>query len=134
MGFVHLRGEQGRLEIHYDADRGKWYAHMSFKVSKKTVRMERKPVPQQPKGCLVAGIDIGINNLSKTVIYIKDYLTRLVNSRRLKAISHYWRMKIAECQSTLNKYGLKTSKRLRLMYSRWGRQVRSYINAKVKKP
>ena len=107
---------------------------MSFKVSKKTVRRERRPVSQQPKGGLVAGIDISINNLVVLVIYIKDRLTRLVNGRRLKATSHYWRMKIAEYQSTLNKYGLKTSKRLRLMYSRWGRQVRSYINAKVKKP
>jgi len=87
-------------------------------------------VPQQPRGNLVAGIDIGINNLM--AIYIENGLTRLVNGRPLKAISHYWRMKIAEYQPTLNKYGLKTSKRLRLMYSRWRRQVRSYINTKVR--
>jgi putative transposase len=37
-GLVHLRGEQGRLEMHYDPDRKKWYAHISFEVSEKTIR------------------------------------------------------------------------------------------------
>jgi putative transposase len=32
----------------------------------------------------------------------------------------------------LNKYGLETSKRLGRMYTKWKRQVRSYINAKVR--
>ncbi|MEM1605407.1 MAG: hypothetical protein QXW41_04115, partial [Fervidicoccaceae archaeon] len=32
-GLVHLKGEQGRLEIHYDQDRKKWHAHISFEVS-----------------------------------------------------------------------------------------------------
>jgi len=50
----------------------------------------------------------------------------------LKAISHYWRKRIARYQSTLNRYGLKTSRRLRLMYSRWRRQIKSYIDGKVR--
>jgi putative transposase len=29
-GLMHLKGEQGRLEIHYDPDRKRWYAHISF--------------------------------------------------------------------------------------------------------
>jgi putative transposase len=37
-GLIHLRGGQGRLEIHYDQDRRKWYAHISFKVSEKDIR------------------------------------------------------------------------------------------------
>jgi len=37
-GLIHLRGEQGRLEIHYDADRRKWYAYVSFKVYEKAVK------------------------------------------------------------------------------------------------
>jgi putative transposase len=65
-------------------------------------------------------------------IYVEDGLMRLVNGRPLKAISHYWRMRIAEYQSTLNKYGLKTYRRLRLMYSRWRRQVRHYIDVEVR--
>ncbi len=62
----------------------------------------------------MAGIDIGINNLM--AVYMENGLTKLVNGRPLKAISRYWRRKIAEYQSTLNSYGLKTSKKLRRMY------------------
>jgi putative transposase len=130
-GPIHLRGERGGIEIRYDADKGKWYAHIAFsKISEKMVREEWRQVPQQPRGNLTAGIDIGINNL--LAIYVEDGLTMLVNGRPLKAISHYWRMRIAEYQSTLNKYGLKTSKRLGWMYSRWRRQVKSYIDTKVR--
>jgi putative transposase len=32
----------------------------------------------------------------------------------------------------LNKYGLKTSRRLRSMYSKWRRQVKSYIDSRVR--
>jgi len=60
-------------------------------------------------------------------IYVENGLRKLINGRPLKAISHYWRMRIAEYQSMLNGYGLKTSKRLRLMYSKWRRQARDYI-------
>jgi putative transposase len=31
-------GEQGRLEIHYDQARRRWYAHISFEASEKAVR------------------------------------------------------------------------------------------------
>jgi len=65
-------------------------------------------------------------------IHVENGLTKLINGRPLKAISHYWRMRIAEYQSMLNGYGLKTSKRLRRMHSKWRRQIRDYINAKVR--
>jgi putative transposase len=129
-GSIHLRGEQGRLEIHYDQDRKRWYAHISFEVLEKAVRGGWTSVPKRPRGDLVAGIDIGVNNL--VAIYVKNGLTKLVNGRPLKATSHYWRMRIAEYQSTLNKYGLKTSRRLRSMYSKWRRQVKSYIDSMVR--
>jgi putative transposase len=129
-GSIHLRGERGELRIRYDTDRGKWYAHIAFEISEKAVRREWRPVPQQPKGNLAAGIDIGVNNL--LAIYVENCLTMLVNGRPLKAISHYWRMRIAKYGSTLNGYGLKTSKRLRRMYMKWRRQVRHYIDAKVR--
>jgi putative transposase len=79
---------------------------------------------------LVASIDIGINNL--ITIYVENRLTKLVNGRPLKAISHYWRMRIAKYRSTLNKYGLKTSRRFRLMYSKWRGQVKSCIDVRVR--
>ncbi|MCC6015427.1 MAG: transposase [Desulfurococcaceae archaeon] len=129
-GLIHLRGEQGRLEIRYDQDRRKWYAHISFDASEKAIRGVWASVPRSPRGNLVAGIDIGINNLM--AIYVENNLTKLVNGRPLKAISHYWRMRIAEYQSMLNKYGLKTSRTLRAMYSKWRRQVKSYVDSRVR--
>jgi putative transposase len=129
-GPIHLKSEQGALEIRYDSDRKKWHAHVSFEVSEKAVRGEWRQVPQQSKGNLAAGIDVGINNLM--AIYVEDGLTTLVNGRPLKATSHYWRMRIAEYQSTLNRYGLKTSRRLGRMYMKWRRQIRHYIDAKVR--
>ena len=39
---------------------------------------------------------------------------------------------VEEAQSTLNRYGLKNSKRLSQMYVKWRRQVRHYIDAKVR--
>ncbi|MCC6054918.1 MAG: transposase, partial [Thermosphaera sp.] len=129
-GLVHLRGEQGRLEIHYDQDRGKWYAHISFEVSEKAIRGIWASIPKRPRGDLVAGIDIGINNLM--AIYVENGLVKLVNGRPLKAVSHYWRMGIAEYQSTLNGYGLRMSRRLRSMYSKWRRWVKAYIDSRVR--
>ena len=65
-------------------------------------------------------------------VYIENGLTKLVNGKPLKAISHYWQRRIAEHQSTLNRYGLKASRRLRKMYSRWRRQMKSCIDAKLR--
>jgi len=59
-------------------------------------------------------------------------LAKLVNGRPLKAISHYWRSKIAGYQSTLNRCGSKTSRRLKAMYSRWRSHVKSYVDSKVR--
>jgi putative transposase len=129
-GLIHLKGDQGRLEIHYDPDRRKWCAHISFEVGEKAVRGVWASVPRKPRGDLAAGIDIGVNNLM--AIYVENGLAKLVNGRPLKAISHYWRMRIAEYQSMLNKYGLKSSRRLRAMYSKWRRQIKAYIDSKVR--
>jgi putative transposase len=130
-GPIYLRGERGELRIRYDADRKKWYASIAFsKVSEKMVRGEWRPVPWQPKGNLTAGIGPGINNL--LAIYVENGLTKLINGKPLKSISYYWRKKISKYQSTLNKYDLETSKRLRRMYGKWQRQVKHYIDAKVR--
>jgi len=40
-----LREEQGRLEIHYDQARRRWYAHIAFEASEKAVRGEWTPTP-----------------------------------------------------------------------------------------
>jgi putative transposase len=129
-GLINLKGERGRLEMHYDQDRRKWYAYISFEVSGKAVRGVWASIPRKPRGNLAAGIDIGINNLM--AVYVENGLVKLVNGRPLKAMSHYWRVRIAEHQSALSKYGLKTSRRLRSMYSNWRRQVKAYVDSRVR--
>ena len=86
--------------------------------------------PAKPKGNLTAGIDIGVNNL--IAVYVESGLAKLVNGRPLKAVSHYWRSKISGYQSTLNKCGSKTSRKLKTMYSRWRMQVKSYVDSKIR--
>jgi putative transposase len=130
-GLVYVKGKQGRMEIHYDPDSKKWYAHITFEVSEKAIRDEWRKVPLTPRGNLRAGIDIGINNLF--AVYIESGTSFLINGRPLKAISYYWMRRITEYQSMLNKYGLRTSRRLRLMYKKWRRQVRHYINNAVRR-
>jgi len=129
-GLIHLREEQGRLEIRYDQARRRWYAHIAFEASEKAVRGEWTPIPAKPKGGLTAGIDIGVNNLM--AVYVESGLAKLVNGRPLKAISHYWRSRIAGYQSKLNKCGSKTSRKLKAMYSRWRSQIKSYVDSRVR--
>jgi len=66
------------------------------------------------------------------VVYVEDGSALIVSGRPLKSISFYWRKKIADYQSTLNMYGLKTSRRLRRMYKKWRRQVKNYIDWAVR--
>jgi len=113
-GLIHPKGKQGRIEIHYDSDERRWYAYISFEVNEKVVRGVCMKIPQIPRGDLRAGVDIGINNLF--AVYVESGISLLVNGRPLKSISHYWRERIARYQSTINKYGVKSSHKLRLMY------------------
>jgi len=130
-GLVHLKGKQGRLEIHYDSDTKTWYAYMPFEVEEKAVRGFWRKVPQASKGNLRAGIDLGVNNLF--AVYVENGFSALVNGRSLKSISHYWRERIAKYQSIINKYGVKVSRKLRVMYDKWRRQVKSLIDTKVRR-
>ena len=59
-------------------------------------------------------------------------MAKLVNGRPLKAISHYWRSRIAGYQSKLNRCGSKTSRKLKTMYSRWRSHVKSYVDSRVR--
>jgi len=91
------------------------------------VRGEWRQVPRQPKGNLTAGVDIGINNLM--AIYVENGLTMLFNGRPLKSISYYWRKKVAEYQSTLNKgMAWRRPRGLGGCTSKWRRQIRHYID------
>ena len=130
-GLIHLKGKQGRLEIHYDSDTRTWYAHISFEVEEKAVRGKWRKIPLTPKGNLKAGIDLGVNNLM--AVYVEDGTSALVNGRSLKSESHYWRERIAKYQSKINKYGVKTTHRLNIMYKTWGKRAWHFINAQVRR-
>jgi len=130
-GLIHLKGKQGRLEIRYDQDRRRWYAHVSFEVEEKAVRGAWRKIPQAPRGDLRAGIDIGVNNLF--AVYVENGESLLVNGRPLKSISHYWRERIARYQSIINKYGVRSSRRLGIMYLKWRMQVKTFIDVQVRR-
>jgi len=129
-GRIHLKGKQGRLEITFDPVKRKWYAHVSLTVEEKLKDEEWISVPRTPKGNLSAGIDLGVNNLM--AIYVENGKSFLVSGRPLKSIDFYWRRKIAEYQSKLNKSGAKTSRKLKRMHERAKFQAKHYINTAVR--
>ncbi|NJE49577.1 RNA-guided endonuclease TnpB family protein [Thermococcus sp. 9N3] len=129
-GRIHLKGKQGRLEITYDPVRRKWYAHISLTVEEKLEGEEWVSVPRHPKGSLSAGIDLGVNNLM--AVYVENGESFLVNGRLLKSIDFYWRRKIADYQSKLNKSGAKTSRKLKKMHGNAKLQAKHYINTAVR--
>ncbi|NJE00773.1 RNA-guided endonuclease TnpB family protein [Thermococcus sp. JdF3] len=130
-GRIHLRGKQGRLEITYDEVKRKWYVHISFsEVRERLEGEEWVKLPRKPKGSLSAGIDLGVNNLM--AVYVESGESFLVNGRPLKSIDFYWRKRIAEYQSKLNKSGAKTSRKLRRMHERAKLQAKHYINTAVR--
>ncbi len=130
-GRIHIIGEKGRAEIIYDWCTKRWYMHISFEVKKKYIRDELVDVPRRPLGSLKAGIDLGINNLF--AMYISSGISFLVNGRPLKAEAFYWRKRIAEYQSTLNKYGLKTSRRLKRMWRKFMKRIEHYVRTWIRR-
>ena len=124
-GRIHLKGKQGRLEIHYDEVRKRWYAYIPFKVEEKVVRNEWRRVPLTPLGNKEAGIDLGINNLF--AVFVEDGTTFLVSGRPLKAEAFYWRKKIAEAQS------LGDLERVRKYYTIWRSRWESYVRSNLRK-
>ncbi|NJE10469.1 RNA-guided endonuclease TnpB family protein [Thermococcus sp. MAR1] len=129
-GRIHLNGKQGRLEITYDPVKRKWYAHISLTVDEKFEGGEWVKLPKTPKGNLSAGIDLGVNNLM--AVYVENGESFLVNGRPLKSIDFYWRRRIAEYQSKLNKSGAKTSRKLKRMHEKAKLRAKHYINTAVK--
>jgi len=129
-GRIYLKGKQGRLEITYDETRKKWYAHISYTVEEKLVNGEWVRIPKQPIGDLSAGIDLGINNLM--AVYVENGESFLVNDRPLKSIAFYWRKRIANYQSKINKSGAKKSRKLSRMHQKAKLQARHYINTAVR--
>ncbi|AGT34154.1 transposase [Thermococcus litoralis DSM 5473] len=129
-GRIHLKGKQGRLEITYDPIRRKWYAHISYTVEERFYDQEWIKLPKEPLGNLSAGIDLGINNLM--AVYVENGESFLVNGIPLKSIAFYWRKRIAEYQSKINKSGCKKSRKLTRMHQKAKLQAKHYINTAVR--
>jgi len=134
----HIEGKQGRAEIFYDADHKKWYMIVTIYPEKKRYpKDEWHPVPLEPLGELVAGIDLGINNLF--AVYVANPETGeaqsfLMNGRPLKAIAYYFRNKIARLQSeTAKTTDKQTSRHIRLLFKKWIKKSRDYINKAVRR-
>ncbi|KUH31182.1 transposase [Thermococcus celericrescens] len=129
-GRIHLRGKQGRLEIQYNPARRKWYAHISYTVEERLYGEEWIKLPRDPLGNLSAGIDLGVNNLM--AVYVENGESFLVSGRPVKSIDFYWRRRIAEYQSKLNKSGQERSRKLKRMHEKAKLQARHYINTAVR--
>ncbi|MFP3222806.1 MAG: transposase [Nitrososphaeria archaeon] len=99
-------GKQGTLEIFYDNVRKKWYARIPMVVK----------VDKKPKGKMKAGIDLGIANLATVAVDDGSWMIfkgGLVLSEFKKITK-----RIAKEKKRLAKHGLKTSRKLEMLYKK----------------
>ncbi|KUJ98541.1 MAG: Transposase, IS200/IS605 family [Thermococcales archaeon 44_46] len=82
-------------------------------------------------GDLSAGIDLGINNLM--AVYVENGGSFLVNGMPLKSIAFYWRKRIADYQSKINKSGSKKSRKLSKLHLKAKLQMKHCINTMVRR-
>jgi putative transposase len=103
-------GKQGRLGLHYDRLRGKWYGHIPVKV-----KWPRKGLPHHSTRKR-ASIDLGICNLATCVVEGGDR-AYVYSGRAVLSDWRYWTKQIASYESTLKKTnGRDTSKHLSRLY------------------
>jgi len=81
-------GKQGRLELHYDRLRGKWYGHIPVKVN-----WPRKGKPHQST-LKRASIDLGICNLATCIVEGGDK-AYVYSGRAVLSDWRYWTKRIA---------------------------------------
>ncbi|MCH4816749.1 MAG: transposase [Saccharolobus sp.] len=112
VGKLRWYGKQGRLEIIYDEDTNRWYAHIPVDVgvettkrgkqSKHIVHGERKSIQVVlPQGNKVASIDLGVNILASVIVDDGTWL--LYKGVRAKEDYFYFEKRIAEVQSLADK-------------------------------
>jgi len=105
-------GKQGRLELHYDRLRGKWYGHIPVKI-----RWARKkavaPHHSTPKR---ASIDLGICNLATCVVEGAEK-AYVYSGRAVLSDWRYWTKRIAVTESQLKTVnGHASSRELSRLY------------------
>jgi putative transposase len=105
-------GRQGRLELHYDPLRKKWYGHIPVKV-KWPRKEDVAPHHSTPKR---ASIDLGICNLATCVVERGDR-AYVYSGRAVLSDWQYWTKRITETQGQLKKTnGRDNSTRLSGLY------------------
>jgi len=119
-------GKQGRLEVHYDPLRKKWYGHIPVKV-----KWPRKGAPHQLTRKR-ASIDLGICNLATCVVE-DEPKAYVYSGRAVLSDWRYWTKRIAETESELKKTnGRDSSKRLSWLYRTRKRRLNHAMKAMLR--
>jgi len=119
-------GKQGRLELHYDRLRGKWYGHIPVKV-----KWPRKGEPHQ-SARVRASIDLGICNLATCVVEGGDR-AYVYSGRAVLSDWRYWTKRIASYESTLKKTSQRdSSKHLSRLYRTRKRRLNHAIKTMLR--
>jgi len=99
-------GKQGTLEIFYDRISRKWYARIPM-----VVKLDNKP-----RGKMKAGIDLGIANLA--TVAVDDGSWMLFKGGSVLSEFKKITKSISKEKKKLAKHGLKTSRKLEMLYNR----------------
>jgi putative transposase len=119
-------GKQGRLELHYDRLRGKWYGHIPVKI-----KWPRKGEPHQSTR-VRASIDLGICNLATCVVEGGDR-AYVYSGRAVLSDWRYWTKRIASYESTLKKTNQRdSSKQLSQLYRTRKRRLNHAIKTMLR--
>ena len=119
-------GKQGRLELHYDQLRGKWYGHIPIRV-----KWPRKGEPHQSTR-VRASIDLGICNLATCVVEGGDR-AYVYSGRAVLSDWRYWTKRIAAVESELKKTNQRdSSKQLSRLYRTRKRRLNHAVKAMLR--
>ncbi|ABW01250.1 RNA-guided endonuclease InsQ/TnpB family protein [Caldivirga maquilingensis] len=120
-GKLKWKGKQGRLEIHYDEVRGRFYAFIPMSV---------EDVKPKESG-LKASIDLGIVNL--VTMFIENGKWFLFKGGSILSQYEYYSKKIAITQKKLALHGQRRSRRLSMLYRKRSLFMRHVVNSMVRR-
>jgi putative transposase len=125
-GILKWRGkQQGRLEIHYNKARRRWYAYIPMKVNKEKENKENG---------LKASIDLGIVNLA--TVYVEDGTWYLFKGGSVLSEYEHYSKKIAVKQKILarhHKQKRRRSRSLSMLYDKRRRFLKHSLNSMVRR-
>ncbi|WIG60143.1 MAG: transposase [Ktedonobacterales bacterium] len=88
---------------------------------------ERAPVPADVDPTVIAGIDLGVNNLATITANQPGFVPLLVNGRPLKALNQWYNKRRADLQAKLPKDQF-TSRQLEIVTDKRKRQIDHYLH------